>query len=89
MFSAIVASQRGFVKSTVKLGMVEKLLIRITMGSSVLQEVEAGIRCQSTIQTGSLKRLKLESIVSYFYAKVSHLQGLKLKNMRKYCIVKG
>lgn len=32
---------------------------------------------------------KFESTVSYFYAKVSHLQELKQKKMRKYCLVKG
>lgn len=82
MFSAIVVLQRGFVKSIVKLGIIEKLLTRITMGQSVLPQVEASIRCQSIIQIGSLKRLKLKSIMSYFHATVFHLQELLKQKVR-------
>lgn len=39
-----VLNRAVFVKSTVKLGTVEKLVTEITMRSSVLPEIEAGSR---------------------------------------------
>lgn len=59
--------------------MAKKLLIGITMGSSILLKVEAVIRWK--IQAVFLKSLRCENIASYYlYAKVSPYKGENNKN---------